>query len=97
MKESPNADDEEHAAYFLCYVVRRLSFALTLSFAQTHESMVTYTPVSPLNTSGHDVPFGVDSSYVYLKREGVHLRSPRVANPATSRTTRKGVDRRSTR
>ena len=39
------------------------------------------TPVLSLNTSGNDVPFGIDSSYVYLKQDGEHLRSSRVSDP----------------
>ncbi|MDE0917281.1 MAG: hypothetical protein OSA04_03130, partial [Flavobacteriales bacterium] len=57
-------------------------------FAQTNDPW-SINPVLSLNTSGNDVPFGVDSSYVYLKQEGVHLRSPRVSNPALPGTPEK--------
>ena len=56
--------------------------------AQTNDPW-SINPVESLNTSGNDVPFGVDSLYVYLKREGVHLRSPRVSNPALPGTPEK--------
>lgn len=80
MKESPNAMMRN--TLLISFVTLFVVFICVDSlFAQTHNPW-TITPVSPLNTSGHDVPFGVDSSYVYLKQEGVHLRSPRVSNPA---------------
>lgn len=87
MKESPNA--EMRNTLLISIITFFVVFICVDSlFAQTHNPW-TIHPVSPLNTSGHDVPFGVDSSYVYLKQEGVHVRSPRVSNPALPGTPEK--------
>jgi hypothetical protein len=84
MKESRKAEMRNTLLIF--YVMFLGAFICVDSLlAQTNDPW-TINPVLSLNTSGNDVPFGVDSSYVYLKREGVHLRFPRVSNPALLET-----------
>ena len=80
MKESPNAEMRNTLLIFFVTFLGAFIYVDSL-FAQTNDPW-SINPVLSLNTSGNDVPFGVDSSYVYLKQEGVHLRSPRVSNPA---------------
>jgi len=87
MKESRNA--EMRNTLLISFFTFLGAFICAESLlAQTNDPW-SINPVLSLNTSGNDVPFGVDSSYVYLKREGVHLRSPRVSNPALPGTPEK--------
>ena len=87
MKESPNAEMRNTLLIFFVTFLGAFIYVDSL-FAQTNDPW-SINPVLSLNTSGNDVPFGVDSSYVYLKQEGVHLRSPRVSNPAVPGTPEK--------
>ena len=87
MKESPNAEMRNTLLIFFVTFLGAFIYVDSL-FAQTNDPW-SINPVLSLNTSGNDVPFGVDSSYVYLKQEGVHLRSPRVSNPALPGTPEK--------
>ncbi len=87
MKESRNAEMRNTLLIFFVMLIGTF-ICVDSIFAQT-DNPWSINPVLSLNTSGHDVPFGVDSSYVYLKQEGVHLRSPRVSNPALPGTPEK--------
>ena len=78
-KESHNAEMKKT---LLIYLFVFLGFFVCFgSFIAQTINPWSINPVISLNTSGNDVPFGVDSSYVYLKQDGEHLRSSRVSNP----------------
>jgi hypothetical protein len=62
-------------------------FALlgTLAFLEPFIAQTTspwsIIPLTSINSPENDVPFGVDSSYVYIQQDGVNLRSPRFTDP----------------
>ena len=87
MKESHNAE-MRNTLLISIFLFLGTFICVESLLSQTNDPW-SINPVESLNTSGNDVPFGVDSSYVYLKQEGVHLRSPRVSNPALPGTPEK--------
>ena len=78
-KKSRNAEMNKSLLIYL-FVFLGFFVCFESSIAQTINPW-SINPVISLNTSGNDVPFGVDSSYVYLKQDGEHFRSSRVSNP----------------
>ena len=71
----------------LKYLLLALSvfFSQAISIAQTADKDSTFTSftsqrISLLSTQAEDVVFGIDSNYIYLQRDGEHLRAFRNSN-----------------
>jgi hypothetical protein len=57
------------------------NFAHLESFIAQTISPWSIIPVTSINSPGNDVPFGVDSSYIYIQQNGENVRSPRLSDP----------------